>query len=298
VAVKAGEERNRFPALVLVLVLVDSGHYIFGRLLAPYLPPVASSFYYISLALIQVALYAAWMRRIDWRLLRDNLPFFLAIGFLIAASTSSSFAALFYIDPGTAALLTQSGTIFSLALGILWLKDRLTRGQTLGAALAVAGIMVISFQPGSEGSQSLIGASLVLFSAFTYALHAAIVKRHGEAMDFLNFFLFRMLATSGFLFLFSAASGELVWPQGWQVWVILLLTATINVTLSRALYYIVLRRMDLSVFTILLTLSPVVTILWSILLFGERPTWQGLVGGAAVISGVVLVTVFRPQNVH
>lgn len=284
------EGRFKFPALVAGLLVADSLHFVFGRLLLPYLSPVTSSFFYMTLAFVQIALFAAATGRIDWRVLRQNLPFFLAIGFLIATATASSFAAVLYIDPGTASLLARVGTIFALGLGILWLKERLNPGQALGALLAVAGVIVISFQPGDAGNNNLLGALFVLLSTFTYALHAAIVKRYGGEMDFLNFFLFRMGASSLFLFLFSAGSGEPLWPQGWQVWAILLLTATVNVTISRSLYYLVLRRLNLTVFTILLTLSPVVTIFWSVLLFGESPSPQGLAGGAAVIAGVILVT--------
>ena len=86
--------------------------------------------------------------------------------------------------------------------------------------------------------------------------------------------------------------GEMVWPRG-EVWWILLLAGTVNVTISRALYYIALRRFQLSILTILLTLSPVVTILWSLVLFKVWPSVQGLLGGTAVIIGVILVTLSR-----
>lgn len=280
----------RQAALVSVLLIADSLHYVFARLLLPYLPPLSSSFYYMTLALLQIALFAAVRRQIDWRVFWDNARFFLIIGFLIAIATSMSYAAVIYIDPGTASLIARTGTIFALGFGVLWLKERLLRGQKIGAALAVVGVFIISFQPGGENTLLWLGTLLVLVSTFSYQLHAAIVKRQGGELDFTNFFLFRMAATCLFLFFFALGSGELAWPTGIDVWLILLVTATVNVTISRSLYYLVLRRFKLSIFTILLTLSPVITILWSVALFGERPTPQSLVGGAAVILGVILVT--------
>jgi drug/metabolite transporter (DMT)-like permease len=285
-----------FPALVAALLIADSLHFVFGRSLAPYLPPVASSFYYMSLALTQIALFAALRREIDFSVLRDNWRFFTLIGFLIAVATSASYAAVFYIDPGTAALLAQTGILFSLAFGILWLKEKLVGGEKIGSALAVVGVVIISFQPGFGSSGIWLGTLLVLTSTFTYALHAAVVKREGGGIDFINFFLFRMLASCFFLFLFTVARGELVWPSGREVWLILLLAATVNVTISRALYYIVLRRIDLTILTILLTLSPVITIIWSVLLFQERPSLQGLIGGTAVILGVIIVTFSKRKS--
>ena len=282
-----------FPALVAALLVADSLHFVFGRSLAPYLPPTAASFYYMTLALIQIALFAALRREIDFSVLRDNFRFFAMIGFLIAVATSASYAAVVYIDPGTAALLAQTGILFSLAFGLIWLKERLVGGEKIGAVLAVIGVLIISFQSGFGSSGIWLGTLFVLSSTFTYALHAAIVKREGGGIDFINFFLFRMVSSCFFLFLFTVGRGELVRPTGREVWLILLLAATVNVTISRALYYLVLRRIDLTILTILLTLSPVLTILWSIVLFGERPSLQGLIGGTAVILGVIIVTLSK-----
>jgi drug/metabolite transporter (DMT)-like permease len=287
----------RLPAIVAVLLIVDSLHFVFARLLLPYLPPLSSSFYYMTIALLQIALFAALRRQIDWLVFRQNAKFFLIIGFLIAAATSMSYTAVVYVDPGTASMIARMGTIFALGFGIFWLKERLVRGQKIGAVLAVIGVFIISFQPGGESSLLWLGSLLVLASTFSYQLHAAIVKRQGGEIDFTNFLLFRMAASCLFLFFFAVGFGELTWPSGWEVWLILLVTATVNVTISRSLYYLVLRRFKLSIFTIILTLSPVITIFWSIILFDERPTSQSLLGGVAVILGVIIVTASQ-RNAH
>ncbi len=284
--------QNNMPVLLIALLLADSLHFVFGRLLLPYLPPFASSFYYMTIATVQIFVFAAVRRQIKWRVFRENARFFLIIGFLIATATSVSYVAVIYIDPGTASLIARMNTIFALGFGLFWLKERLARGEKIGAVVAVIGVFIISFQSGGSSGNLLLGTVLVLISNFCYALHTAIVKRYGDEMDFLNFFLFRMLTSIFFLFIFAVGRGEMVWPQG-QVWWILLLVATVNISISRTLYYLLLRRFQLTVHTILLTLSPVVTILWSLALFGTRPSLQGLLGGTAVILGVILVTMSK-----
>jgi len=287
---------NNGTAVMITLLLVDSLHFVFARLLIPYLPATTSSFFYMGIATLEIAIFAAVRRQIDWRVFRDNAKFFLIIGFLIAFATAASFTAVIYIDPGTASMIARINTLFALGFGILWLKEKLVRGEKIGAVIAIIGVFVISFQPSEPGDQLWLGALLVLGSSFTYALHSAIVKKQGGDLDFTNFFLFRMLTSILFLFLFSVGRGEMVWPTGWQVWVILILAATINVVISRGLFYMALRRLDLSILTILLTLSPVITIMWSFILFGVMPSLQGLVGGTAVIVGVLLVTMSRQKK--
>ncbi|MCI0395182.1 MAG: DMT family transporter [Chloroflexi bacterium] len=278
---------GKAPLLVAMLLVVDSLHFVFARLLEEkQFPATAGAMYVLSVGTVEVALFLAWQRRIRWAVFRQHARFFLVVGFLVACSTAVNYTAVAYIDPGTASLLGQTSIVFALAFSLLWLRERLSRLEWAGAGLAVLGVFVISFQ---QGDYLRLGSLLVLGSAFMYALHAAVVKRHGGEMDFANFFLFRVLSTTAFLLIFTTAQKQWVWPA-WPVWQIILLAGTSDVAVSRVLYYLVLRRLPMSFHAILLTLSPVITILWSLLLFGESPARQGLIGGAAVIAGVVVVT--------
>ncbi len=64
--------------------------------------------------------------------------------------------------------------------------------------------------------------------------------------------------------------------------------------ISRALFYLVLRRMQMSAHSIVLTLSPVAAVLWTYFLFGAAPTDQQIWGGCGVIIGVFIVTLIQP----
>lgn len=284
-------QSNAFLLLPLLL-LVDSLHFVFARLLLPHLPGGTSAFYVLATASGEVTVYMLLSRKVKLEILRKNLSFFLLIGLLVAASTAINYIAVGYIDPGTASLLAQTATIFALVLSVAWLKENLNRREIAGSLIAIMGVIVISFQP---GDYLRVGSLLILASALMYATHTAIVKRHGGDMDFANFFLFRVTTVSAFLFLFASARGQLLWPSG-QAWLILLLAGTVDVVVSRILFYLALRRFQMSFHTIFLTLSPVITVIWSFFLFDLRPSEQSFVGGLAVIAGVAIVTFSRSKN--
>lgn len=275
--------------LVICLLLVDSLHFVFARLLLPHLPPGTSALYVLAVATVETGLYLGWRGNLRLALLRQHLPFFLSIGFLVAGSTAINYTAVAYLDPGTASRLAQTSILFALLFGLFWLQEKLRPAQLAGSGLAIIGVFVISFQPGDF---LRFGALLVLGAAFMYALHAAIVKRYGGEIDFANFFFFRVACTTGFLLLFASLRDKLVWP-GWAAWPYLLLAGSVDVTLSRTLYYRSLRLLPISFHATVLTVSPVITILWSLALFGERPSRQAFIGGAAVLLGVLIVTLQR-----
>lgn len=277
---------NNAPLVVVCLVVVDSLHFIFARLLTPYLPPTAAAMYVLAVATVEVAVFLALWEKIDFTVFWRFVWFFLGIGFLVAASTALNYGAVAFIDPGTASLVGKISTLFTLGFGLIWLGDRFNLWQWLGALLAIAGTFIIAFQPGEF---IWMGVLMIVASTFMYALHAALVKRHGHSMGLADFFLFRLACTTAFLLLFTVGRGELTLP-GWQAWLILLLAGTVDVTISRTLYYLTLRRLTLSIHAIILTLSPAVSIGWTIFLFDIKPTPQQLVGGAAVIAGVLLVS--------
>ena len=278
--------------MIGTLLIIDSMHFIFARMLIRFLPPTASVFFVLFISTIEVGIYGFATKRLKFATFRKNVWFFVGIGLLIAVSTNLNYAAMEFIDPGTAALLGKTGKIWSLALGLLWLREKLTRPQILGALLAIGGIFLLSYH---AGEYTRVGTLMVLASTFLYAVHTGMTKKIGQDMDFVNFFFFRLLVTSVFLFLITSITGTITMPS-LTVWGYLLLVGTIDVTLSRSIYYLSLRRLDLSIHTLVLTLSPVVAIVWTIVFFAIFPSIRQLIGGFIVIAGVIIIGIFRESR--
>jgi drug/metabolite transporter (DMT)-like permease len=279
--------------IVVSLLVVDSLHFIFAKLLSGHLPPATAAMFVMAVAAIEVTLFAL-VRGVGIRfdIFRRYIWFFLSIGVLIASSTSLNYLAVTFIDPGMAALLGKTSVLFGLGFGLIWLRERLTRPEVLGALVAIGGVFIVAFQP---GDYLRLGSLIVIGSMFLYTLHTALVKRYGGEMDLITFFIFRLASTTSFLFFFNLASGGLVWPSP-QTWLILALVGTLDIVISRGLYYLALRYLRLSLHSIILTLSPVLAIIWALWLFEAIPNPQQLLGGAAVLAGILVITTSRTKT--
>lgn len=273
------------PLIVSILLLIDSLHFVFARMLLPHIPPAASAMYVMLVATVTVGVFGLVQNRLHIRVFLKSWWFFLTIGTLVALSTNINYEAVAYIDPGTAAMLAKSSILFGIGLGVLWLKESLTRIQKIGAFIAVGGVFTITFQP---AEYLRIGSLLILCSTFMYALHAALTKRFAEKMAFVDFFFFRLLSTSAILFSVALGRNALVWPTH-TAWMLLILVGILDVAISRGLYYLALRRLRMSIHALVLTLSPVAAVLWSLMLFDVLPNRQQFIGGLAVMLGVFVV---------
>ena len=74
--------------LVIALLIVDSLHFVFARLLLPYLSPGVSAMYVLAIGTIQVGLFGLIRGGLHFSILLKYLWFFMAIGFLVATSTN------------------------------------------------------------------------------------------------------------------------------------------------------------------------------------------------------------------
>ena len=271
--------------LIAALLMIDSLHFVFARLMLPHIEPAVSAMYVMIVGMVVVGVYGFIRGQIKIDLLFKNIWFFLSVGLLVAVSTNINYEAVALIDAGTAAILGKTSILFGLGYGLFWLREDLRRPQFIGAAVAIVGVFVITFQP---GDYLRMGSLMILGSACMYALHAAIVKRFGQKMEFTNFFFFRLLCTSAILFVMAVTRKSLV-VTGATAWGLLILVGTLDVAISRGLYYLALRRLKLSIHAVILTLSPVAAILWALFLFDTLPNFQQAIGGVGVIIGVMVV---------
>ncbi len=162
-----------------------------------------------ALTMIPPALYA--MQRVDWRVLRD--PKSILLGSLIGFTGAGGQMLLFHaVHTGPTYLIfpiIALSPVITIALSMLFLKERVTRVGALGVALALIALPLFNYSPVGETGVAPTDAVPAVASAvqgvswFVYALiillawgvQAYFMKLANGTMDAENIFLYMTLTS-------------------------------------------------------------------------------------------------------
>jgi uncharacterized membrane protein len=160
-----------------------------------------------ALTMIPPALYA--MQRAGWRVLRD--PKSILLGSLIGLTGAGGQMLLFHaVHTGPTYLIfpiIALSPVITIALSMLFLKERVTKVGALGVALALIALPLFNYSPGGEmgavpadavsagaaGIQNVTWFVYALIILLAWGVQAYFMKLANDSMDAENIFLYMTL---------------------------------------------------------------------------------------------------------
>ncbi len=248
----------------------------------------------MALSLPFFAAVAWWLRGAP-PLARRDWAGIVALGFLgYYLASLLDFLGLQYVSAGLGRLIMFLYPTLVVILSAVFLAKRPTRRELGALALTYAGIaLVLSAKLGAGPEQRLflLGAALVFGSATCYAIYlvtgSQLVKRVGS-MRFTAYTM--MVSTVPAVLQFALLEHPAALRLPGEVWLYAILLATVCTVLPVFLVAEALRRIGANHFALIGALGPVTTVLADFGLLEGSLTPLQLLGGALVISGVLLVT--------
>ena len=279
-------------AETLLLALVLGSTLVVSRIVLHFLGPLtltASRYFLAFLILLpfipQRNLFRRWPPRTWLLLLLIGVSFY-------ALGNGALILGLRFLSATTDALLLNLVPLLVLVAGVIWLKEIPTHLQLVGVVIGVLG-GVLFFSPGLSAGEPL-GLAIVtvgLLGNAAYGLLGRALAREGR-VDTLSLTAIP-LALGSLLLLPCALLIEGVPPFVPQAWVLVVLLAVINTAVAYVLYNHALKVLAAFEVSVILSINPLVTALWSWVLLGERLQGLQVLAMAVVISGVVLVQASR-----
>jgi O-acetylserine/cysteine efflux transporter len=200
----------------------------------------------------------------------------------VGISMSSSMSAV--------AIAGQLGVPFMTLLSIGILGEHVGWRRWSGILLSFAGVMVIGFNP--DVFDSLGGLALVVLGALSGSLGLVAIKRVHDIrpLELQAWFAWSSLPVLLLLTL-GLESGQLGSLARLDLVGIgaVLYTALAASLLGHTVFFYLVQRYAVTSVAPVTVLAPLFSVLFSVLLLGERLDWRMLLGGAMTLAGVVVI---------
>ncbi len=203
-----------------------------------------------------------------------------------------------YTTPGNTQLFIQTGPIMLALSGFLFFKERITRIQVVGFAIAILGLSFfyhdqLSVFIGHNGNYNF-GVIITLTAALAWATYAALQKKlvSKYSTESLNLFLFALPIIIYLPFVHLAPLLQLNW-----LWWLLLIFLGANTFIAYTALAGALKYTDASIVSIIIIINPIITFITMGILMALDVSWIvhehfsmiTILGASLVITGIILV---------
>ncbi len=287
-------QRPSSLALALALgavLLLWSINYIVGKITLTHFNALTLAVMRAELvAVILLAIYFAHRQRMPLR--GRDVWTFLYLGFFGYVVNQGCFiVGLGGTTSSHSAVLIASSPIIILLLASAMRLERLTVAKILGMVICFVGVVLLETEHGSPAHSPLLAGDLItLGGVLGFSAYAVLGKKVARSYDTVSMNAFNAAAAGILLMPLAVRQGiHLDWKAvGWAGWAGLLYMASLSAVAGYLLFYWLLQHMDASRVVVVNYFQPILVVLLSIPLLGERPTARLAESAAMVLIGVYL----------
>lgn len=221
----------------------------------------------------------------------------LCTGVANAISMGLYFSALTELNPGLAVMIFSLSPVL-VAVMMLLLGERLHRITIGRFALAAGGLYFLTLAGGGGVTASAGSVALIVGSAFFYAVHFALYQRFlgGVPVRTTVLWVITSMAVVFVLALPFVSSPAIVTSVTPAAWVFILFMAVLTTFVARLLMFASMDRIGGTRVALLGIAEPVLVLISSMLIFGERLASTQWIGVACVVVSLLLGSIDRPTR--
>jgi len=189
------------------------------------------------------------------------------------------------MDPSLASLLNRSEVLVAILLGVVFLKERFSRRESIGTLLALAGIIVMRLTLRFEYSDGFL---FVLVGSVFFGITEFVSKIAVRHVDptMLAFVRNSILAL---MYWVTALAYKADFSMERGSWIGIIALGLIGPVAARWIYLLALKRLDLSKVAISSQIQPAYVLLLAALFLGVIPTIRESVGGVLLLAGSLML---------
>ncbi len=221
---------------------------------------------------------------------RQDWPKFAFFGLVTALHFGFYIASLAYTSIAHSLAIIYTAPVFVAIFSLIFLKESLALRQWVGIGVAVLGVAVLAgFEPHFT-RRMLIGDLLALGSAITFGVYSVAGRSQRDRYPLFAYAGTVYAVAALWLIPPAAASFS---PDGytWAAVGSIVFLGLFPLGLGHTLYNAALRRVSATYVNLIATQEVTGGILLGILLLGEYPTINSVIGALVTLAGIVLVVI-------
>ncbi|HNR40363.1 MAG TPA: DMT family transporter [Acidobacteriota bacterium] len=280
---------------ILALLSAISGAYLFifsKHVLAYVGPATYCSYYYLFAAVYFTAWLALSRQRTLFRIPPRAAGKLLLIAGLESVSVFALFTAVKLMDPTLASFFNNSQTVFIILLSAVFLKERFNRLESLGTAVALAGILLISYR---SAEPALLGMALTLLSAGCFSCTVVLVKKNLGDLPPLTIALYRAVALMA-VFNIYALAGPGLEPVSPSLLAYTAAGALFGPFLNILFYFYSLKYFEASKTSLVRASQPIFVLINAALFLHIVPAPREIAGGLVIILGLYILVLGHERS--
>ena len=279
---------------LLLLAAIWSGSFIFIKVLAPVLGPVATASLRLVIAGVILSVYFRLINfDVNWKehwrhyviigVVNSSIPFLLY-----------SFAAL-HLPASLSVILNSSTPLFAAVFAAIWLNDKLTPIKIFGLVLGMCGVSLVAVKEAITVSEfGLYAAIACLVAAICYGLAGIYIKKFSPFLKPLAVAGATQLAAGIALLPFIALS-PITGVIDLKIVLNMLALALMCSAFAYMLYYKLIADIGPAKSATVTLIMPAFGLVWGVIFLKEVITSQMIIGCLLIILGLILV-LFKKNN--
>lgn len=194
-------------------------------------------------------------------------------------------------DISSIAITQQTYIPMSVILAMALLGEKVGWYSLTAIAVAFSGVILLSFDPLILSQPEVLGMALV--SALFQAL-GSVYMRGISGIGVFSFQCWTAIISLPAMLLASLllerGQLQMITSAAWLDWGALVYSSVVASILGHGLFFFLVQRHPVSSIMPYLLLTPLAAVVFGVLVWGDRPGWRLLAGGALVLSGILVVT--------
>lgn len=210
----------------------------------------------------------------------------LSISIVNTLGVIAQFFSLSILSAATFAFIGRFYIVFTVVLAALMLKEKLHKNDVIAIIISIIGSVLVS--NANPDFNNLVGIAFALIYTFLFALASNLTKNvlKNTSVNNVNFYN-QLTATviTGLMLLLSGQSFKISYLD----LLIICFSALASGVIGLAYYYKGMKLLDISKVGIIRSLSPVIILIYSVLVFHTMINTQLIVGGILIILSILVM---------